>query len=166
MTSPTQVGLYSYPAGYDRPVASALRYIMERVVATFDAANVDLPDMRLVTVGSVSVDGPLLAVMFGGIAVGPPGNEMTTPLRHEAPRTVTVNVELWRRAPALSDAGAVPTPDAISAAAEIIMNDTWLLLEGAYASDQMGVGIIANATVNEPNGEMQGVAMALEVQIP
>jgi hypothetical protein len=159
-------GQVQYLAGYDRPVASVARYITQVIEKVFSDNRVELPDRRIITIGSVAVDEPLLAVMFGGVAVGPPGNELNTPLRGESPRSLTFNVELWRQTPAIGPTGVSPSPTEITASAETIMMDSWLLLEAAYASDQLGVGVIANVTVNEPQGEMSGVAMAIELQVP
>lgn len=170
MTSPTEFAGRRYPAGYDRPVASLARYVLETIEKTYEETapeELALPPNRLVTIGSVAVDNPLLAVMFGDITVGPPGNEMNTPYAGDnAPRTASLNIELWRRAPSLSPLGNVPSNLAISTAAEAIMQDSWLLLEAVFAADQLGVGVIARVGVNEPNGEMQGVSVALEIQIP
>jgi hypothetical protein len=155
-----------YPAGYDRPIASLARWLLQSIETTYAANDTELPTRRLVTIGSVAVDAPLLAVMFGAVAVGPPGNEMNTPLRGDAPRTATLNVELWRETPAIGPTGNAPSAASISESSEIMMHDSWLLLESAYAADQTRVGIIANVTVNAPQGELHGVSMAVEMQIP
>jgi len=155
-----------FPAGYERPVPSVARFLMQKIVETFDAAGIELPTNRVITVGTVAVDEPLLAVMFGGISVGPPGNELNTPYRGDAPRTATMNVELWRRTPSLTPSGAIPSSASISASAESTMDDSWHLLEAGYRTDQMGVGIVANVAVLPPQGEMSGVSMAIEVTIP
>lgn len=156
-----------YPAGYDHPVASAARHLLDTIVRVFGDNDVELPVRRVITIGSLAVDSPVLAVMFGGVAVGPPGNELNVPFRVESPRSVTLNVELWRATPAFSNAGGVePSAETVTATAETAMNDSWLLLEAAYASDQTGVGIVANVTPSAPQGERHGVSMIVEQQIP
>lgn len=163
MTAATGV---QYPAGYNRPVSSVARWILSTIEATFTEAGVALPDRRLLTIGSVAVDGPLLAVMFGGLLVGPPGNELATPLRGESPRSATFNIELWRNTPALGPSGTIPTEAEESAAAEIVMQDAWLLGESAHQADQMGVGVIWRVAVNEPQGQLAGSSMILDIQVP
>lgn len=166
MTIPTIPGQIQYPAGYDYPVASAARWLLQTIERVFAEHNTELPERRLLTVGSVAVDAPLLAVMFGQVYTGTPGNELNTPLRSQSPRSGTFNVELWRATPTLNPSGNAPSAAAISASSELIMHDSWLLLESAFAADQIGVGVIANCTVHEPSGELHGVAMAVEMQIP
>lgn len=160
--SPGQVFL----AGYDRPIASVARLILERIVTMYEANNTPLPARRLITIGSVAVDDELVAVMFGGVSVGPPGNEMDRPLRQEQPRSMVYNVELWRDTPSITESGNAPAPEDIQDSSELIMHDAWLLLEAAYTADMTGTGIIANVSVLEPQGQLHGVAMNLELQVP
>jgi len=155
-----------YPAGYDFPVASVALHLMKTIVDTYTARGTDLPARRVVTIGSVAVDSPLVAVMFGGVAVGPPGNPLNAPLRGESSRTSTFNVELWRQIPTFDPSGRAPDADLITAAAKVIMQDSWLLLEAAFASDQTEVGVIASTAVHAPEGEMAGVSMTMEMMIP
>ena len=155
-----------YPAGYDRPVASAARFLLETIVRVFAENNVELPARRVITIGSLAVDSPVLAVMYGGVAVGPPGNELDRPFRGDSPRSLTFNVELWRSTPAFGPGGGEPSSESVTASAEVVMHDSWLLLEAAYASDQLGAGIIASVTPNAPQGEREGVSMIVELQVP
>lgn len=161
---------FTYPAGVEYPIPSLARWILSQIEATY-TENVEfatpLPERRLVTIGSVSVDVPLLAVMFGGSTIGPPGNELTRPLRGDTPRSAAFNVELWRPIETSMPGGFEPAPaDVVSAWSEVVMQDTWWLLEAAARCDQMGVGVIASVTVNEPQGDMVGCSMGLELQIP
>jgi hypothetical protein len=152
-----------YPAGYDQPVASAARYLLQTIVTLYAQKGVTLPERQMVTIGSVAVDEPVLAVMYGGVSVGPPGHESSVPDRGDSPRTLLFNVELWRETPNTGPSGSAPNAALVSAAAEITMQDSWLLVEAAFASDQTGIGVIARATVNEPHGAMIGVSMMLEM---
>lgn len=158
-------GQIVYPAGHDRPIASVARFVMEKIVETYATHGKSLPTYRLITIGSVAVDTELVAVMFGQVYTGTPGNEMNSPMRRETPRSCSMNIELWRNTPSLSDDGVDPGAAEQSVASEVIMDDAWLLLEAAYAADQMGVGVIANVTVMEPQGELHGLSMALEMQV-
>src|SRR6266446_335704 len=121
----------NYPAGYDYPVASAARYLLETIVSVYAAKGVPLPDRQLVTIGTVAIDEPILAIMYGGVSVGPPGHEIHTPDQGNSPRTLLFNVELWRETPNIGPAGSAPDATLVSAAAEIIMQDSWMLVEAA-----------------------------------
>jgi hypothetical protein len=161
-------GEVQYPRGHDKPIPSAAWHLLNTVVATYQAAGVELPTRQFVAIGSVAVDEPLLAVMFGGTYTGLPGNELNTPYsnRNNAPRSMTFDVQLWRHIPALTSSGNAPSAQVISEASEIIMHDGWLLLEAAFASDQTyGTGVIANVGVLEPQGEMHGIGMTVEMQV-
>jgi hypothetical protein len=164
---PLPSGPIQYPAGVDRPIASMARWIMSTIVARFaaDPTAAPLPERRLITIGTVAVDAPLLAVMYGGVASGSPGATSIQPFRTDDPRAATFDVELWRSFPALDASGNPPTPEQEQAVAETLMQDSWLLMESAYACDQMGVGVIATAGVNVPQGEMAGVSMQLSLQV-
>lgn len=163
---------FQYPAGAQFPIPSLARWVLSQIEETFSVAVEEghataLPQRRLVTIGSVSVDEPLLAVMFGNATIGPPGNELTTPLRGDSPRSAVFNVELWRPIETSMPSGYEPAPaESISADSEVVMQDAWLLLEAAAKCDQMGIGIIASVAVNEPQGEVFGCRMGLEIQIP
>lgn len=163
-------GGLAFPAGYDRPVASVARHLLATIESQFEAAEVELPARRLITVGSVAVDSELLAVMFGGVYAGLPGNEMNAPVSNRGgglvSRTGVFNIELWRNVPALTSHGMAPSPEQETEAAEEVTQDAWLLLESAFASDQMGIGVIARVDVNEPRGEYHGVNMVVELVIP
>jgi hypothetical protein len=161
-----------YPAGYDFPVASLARWILAKIEETYEAAVLAghataLPERRLLAIGAIAVDSPQLAVMFGGISVGPPGQEPTTPMRANQPRTAAFNIELWRPINTSAPGGLEPAPAIeVSGDSEVVMQDSWLLLESSYKCDQLGIGVIASVVVNEPQGEMVGCSMGLELQIP
>jgi hypothetical protein len=163
-------GPVTYPAGYDRPVASVARHLLATIETQFSAAGIELPARRVITVGSVAVDDELLAVMFGGVYTGLPGNEQNTPVSNRGegfvPRTAVFNIELWRYVPALTGSGQAPSPEIETAAAEKTTDDAWHLLEAAFNSDQMGIGVIARVDVNEPQGEYHGISMVVELVIP
>jgi hypothetical protein len=159
-------GVPTFLAGYNFPVPSLARWILRTIEETYAEAGVELPDRRVLTAGSVAVDTPLLAVMFGGLLVGPPGNELSTPMHVESPRSATFNIELWRTEPTIGPSAIIPTEAEESAAAEVVMQDAWLLGEAAGRADQMGVGVIWRVAVNEPQGGMVGAAMAMDIQVP
>ena len=162
MTTPGDM----YPRGYDRPVASAAVRLLNTIIALYAEDETPLPTRRYVSLGSLSaVDTDQLVVMFGGVYNGPPGNELTTPYPGDAGRSVSLNVELWRRQPALTASGGAPRPESIQTASEILMHDSWLLMESAGRFDLQGKGFIANVGVNEPQGEYASISMTIEAMI-
>lgn len=163
---PTQVGAIQYPAGVYFPVASAAQYLLATIVKTYADKGIDLPERHVITIGTVAVEEPIVAIMYGGLTVGPPGNEMRGPSQDDAPRSLLFNVEMWRNAPGLSTNGLPPAPDKVTAAAEMSMMDSWLLMDAAYASDQIGVGIVARTSVLEQRGDMIGISLMLEMVTP
>lgn len=171
MSTPLQAvpGL-SFPHGYGRPVPSLAQVVLDTIVQKYDemAADVEpLPKRRLITIGSVTVDAPVLAVMYGGTSIGIPGNDFTQPVRGDALRSASFNIELWRAVQISSASGLLPAPDdVITSQAMITMQDSWALLEAAGACDPRQAGVVASVAVNEPSGDMQGVSMQLQIAIP
>jgi hypothetical protein len=159
----------SYPHGYGRPVPSLAQVVLDTIVSKFEEMAefvTPLPERRVISIGTISVDSPVLAVMYGGTAIGLPGNDFTMPTRGDAPRTVTFNIELWRHAPMSTANGLMPATDSsITEDALVTMQDSWALLEAAEACDQRRAGVVASVDVNPPSGDMQGVSMLLQVAI-
>jgi hypothetical protein len=62
--------------------------------------------------------------------------------------------------------GLPPSPESVTAAAEVSMQDSWLLLDAAYKSDQVGVGIVARTAVLAQKGDMIGISLMLEMVTP
>jgi hypothetical protein len=171
MTLPHMTSAPVYPHGRDRPVASVSQYLLDKIVEMYAAEGTPLPTRRYLTVGAIApVDDEQLVVMYGGLYTGTPGNELTSPVSNRGtgwvPRSATINVELWRKYPGLSGTGRAPRPEAMQEAAMPLMHDSWLLLEAAFAADQLQVGVIANAGVSEPQGDYAGVSMIVELQVP
>lgn len=162
-------GSVSYPAGYDYPITSLAQFVLETIISTYAAraeVATPLPSRHVVTVGSVAIDAPTLAVMFGGLSVGLPGNDLSRPFRSNEPRSADFNIELWRPITTAQPTGLPASAASISRSSEVTMQDTWLLLESAYACDQLGVGVIASTVIHEPQGDMIGVTMSLTLQVP
>jgi hypothetical protein len=155
-----------YPAGYGQPVASAARFFLQCIETVFTENEVTLPTRRLIVVGSLAVEqNEVLAVMFGGIKIGSPGNELVNPRLEDSGRTAVYNVELWRKLPG-GDSPVELHPETTSVAAEAAMQDSWLLFDAAHRADQLNVGVITSASVNANQGGMQGVSLQTEIQIP
>lgn len=163
-------------------IVNLAQHVLDTIVTVFAEAGVALPDSQVITIGSVAVDSAegVLAVMFGQTYTGAPGNEMSTPLRGDAPISATFNVELWRGISTRGGGGARPRPpktSVISDQAKSSIVDAWLLQQAAYrcnhfeASDDFpnpydGPGVIATVAALPPEGGTQGTSLSLVMQVP
>jgi hypothetical protein len=161
---------YATTADWNRPVPVVAQFVLDTIVAKYDELaefTESLPKRRVITVGTVSVDSPVLAVMYGGTSIGLPGNDFTQPAASDALHTVTFNIELWRQTQTSSAGGLLPAPDsAISQRAFVTMQDSYALLEAARSCDPRSVGVVASVEVQAPEGDMQGVSMLLQIAVP
>lgn len=153
-------------------VVNLANYVLDTIVGGFDAASIALPERRLIVIGELTVDTECLGVMFGGLHVGPPGNEVGQPYRGEQPRTCIFDVELWRKITTGGEGGAprararVPNTSVVTAQAQVAMVDSWVLLQSAYLCDQMNAGVIASTAPLPPQGGLQGISLSLSLQVP
>lgn len=155
--------------GIDDPVGDLAQHVLDSVVATFDGAGIALPDRRVIVIGELPVDKEIVGVMFGGVHVGPPANEVSGPFRGEQPRTGVFDVQIWRNI-SVGEGGArgyrPPRSDTVIDQARIAMLDAWYLLEAAYLCDEMHVGVVATTAPLPPQGGLQGISLSLSVQVP
>lgn len=154
-----------YPAGYDHPVSSVAQYFLSCIESVYTEAGIELPTARLIVVGAVAVESEVLAVMFGGVKTGSPGNERIAPGRLEDGRTAVFNVELWRTLPGATSPAPLKAATTNPAASRA-MDDAWMLIDAAHRADQLNVGVSASSSVHEPTGDMQGVSLQCEIQVP
>ncbi len=161
---------YATTADWNRPVPVVAQFVLDKIVAKYEelAEYVSpLPARRVITVGTISVDTPVLAIMYGGTAIGLPGNDFTQPMKGDAIHTASFNIELWRTVQTSSAGGLLPAPDAtITQNAFTTMQDSYALLTAAGECDPRQAGVVASVEVNEPSGDMQGVSMLLQIAIP
>jgi hypothetical protein len=158
-----------FPIGSPYPVVTLARYVLDTIVATYEAhADVatPLPTSRRIAIGTVATDYENLTVMYGGTTIGLPGNDFIQPMRGDAPRVATFDVELWRTVQTSYPNGMPASDEMLDAAAAIVMQDSWVLLEAAAACDPRNQGVVASVGVVEPSGELQGVSMTLAIQVP
>lgn len=147
-------------------------HVLATIVAHFAAAEIAIPERQLVVIGELAVDAECLGVMFGGMHVGPPGNEISQPYKGDQPRSAIFDVELWRNVATGGEGGAprakarAPKAATITAEANIAMIDCWLLLEAAFLCDQMNAGVIASTAPLPPQGGLQGISLSLTLQVP
>ncbi len=169
MTLPAGL-FYATTEDWNRPVPVVAQFVLDTIVAKYEelAEYVEpLPKRRVITVGMVTVDSPVLAVMYGGTSIGLPGNDFTQPMKGDALKTASFNIELHRRTQLSSASGLLPAPDSvITQHAFVTMQDSYALLEAAGACDPRQAGVVASVGVLEPSGEIQGVSMLLQLAIP
>lgn len=111
-------------------IASAL---LQSVIDVFAAASVTLPDRQYTHVGQVADDNcEQLVVSANRIERGAPGIAETVPVRSGRPaqQRGEFQVRLTRCAPGSDRAGQPPDAAALSAKADEVMIDGWVLWDG------------------------------------
>lgn len=156
-----------------RSIVVMLREILERIEAGYENASVPLPARRYVSTGTPAVDCEQVVVVFRQAYIGPPGDEAQFPQRCDGPRTASVEVHVTRCIPGPKGSRATaPRAEDIQAAAELQMQDAWLLLDLAPSTDTWngmapgGPGVIATVEAGEPQGLYQSTVLNLAMQIP
>lgn len=171
--------------GLDDPVGSLAQRVLDTILATYEAArkaiepidkelakDLKIPKRQIIAVSEVPVDDDngQIAVMFGGTHIGPPGAELTTPMKWDhAPRTAIFDIQLWR-AISTGRGGAstarAPKAEVVTRQAKVAMQDSWLLLEAAFKMDDAsGAGVIASTAPLPPQGGLQGIALSVSLQV-
>lgn len=154
-----------------RSLNDLLDGILERVVAGYAQAGVDLPGRQYWTMQLPAADCEQLVVSFVQAFVGPPGDEAQTPQRCHSPRSAVVDVQITRCVPGIQARGRAPSPEQITEGARALGIDAWLLLDISANMDQWdpvgpGMGVIATVDVGEPQGGMQSVTLHMTLAIP
>lgn len=149
--------------------------VLAVIEAAYATAGVDLPDRRYVTAGAVAYDCEQLVVsltrMYPGIAfLEDPAAPV---LKATLLRSVTFAVHLVRCIPTLTEGKTTvwPTPAALNASGEQILQDAYLLPtsvvkawhDGSLSSacDTLG---IREAIPAEPMGGFGGMILAIDAQ--
>lgn len=154
-----------------RSIVRLLDGVLDAVVNTYAQAGVSLPERRYWTIEQPSVDCEQLVVSFVQAYIGPPGDEANTPQNCNAVKTAVLNVQVSRCIPVSNAKGRAPSGSAITAGAEPLMIDAYLLLDSASQLEQWdlngpGLGIISTIEVAPPQGGFQGVTLQLTTAIP
>jgi len=154
-----------------RSLNDLLDGIVERVIAGYEQAGVDLPERRYWTMQAPAWDCEQMVVSFVQAYVGPVGDEAAQPQRCDSPRTAVCDVQVVRCAPGLQARGRAPTPEQIQDAARLLGIDAWLLLDISSTFDQWdltgpGMGVIATVDTGEPQGGYQAVTLHCTLAIP
>lgn len=160
------------PAAHESIVVM-LREVLDRIVGGYELAGVPLPERRYTTTGTPAVDCEQAVVIFRQAYIGPVGDEANGPQPCESPRSASLEVRVSRCIPTPKGTRATPpTPEAIQEAAELQMQDAWLLLDLAPSTDTWnglapgGPGVIATIEAGEPQGGYQTTVLMLTMQVP
>jgi hypothetical protein len=142
--------------------------LMDRVVETFMTAGVPLPDRKFFTVGQPVHDCEELVVVFESVRKGLPGGE-EEPANCDMPSTATFQIHLVRCFPVGS--GTVPpTAAELTASADALMVDAWLLLQAVDELNRDPLtglgGMVYSVSVGEPSGGYVGVVAQVEAMVP
>lgn len=154
-----------------RSLNDLLDGIVERVVAGYEQAGVDLPARRYWTLQIPVADCEQMVVSFIQAYIGPVGDEAASPQRCESPRTAVCDVQVIRCVPGLQARGRAPTSEQIENASRALAIDAWLLLDLSASMDQWdvagpGMGVIATVDAQEPAGGFQSITLHLTLAIP
>lgn len=145
--------------------------VLQRVVDTFESANVPLPARQYWTVGQTAIDCSQLVVTLVQIYLGPPGDQASAPQRCTMPRTAVLTVTVAREIPVVGQNGRPPSAEKITEGSKISAIDAYVLMRALNALDVWepggyGVGVIATADITPPEGGFQVVNMQLTMAIP
>lgn len=145
--------------------------VLQRVIDTFESANVPLPARQYWTVGQSAIDCEQLVVTLIQIYLGPPGDQASSPQRCNMPRTAVMAVTLAREIPTVGQNGRPPSAEKISQAARISAIDAYTLMQSINLLDVweeggFGPGVIATADIPEPQGGFQLVNLQITMAIP
>ncbi len=145
--------------------------VLERIEATFQSYNVELPQRRYWTMGQPAIDCEQLVVSFIQMYLGSPGDQAVAPQRCHVPRTAVLAISVVRSAPVVGMNGRAPSPAAIQVASEASAIDSWVLMDSVNLLDQwddsgFGLGVIATLETAGTEGGYQTVTMQLTMAIP
>jgi hypothetical protein len=155
------------PVPLTEAIHAAITGILDAIVVVYQDNDVSLPDRQYIAMNSVAHDCEQLTVAFQQMYLGPPGGQLDTPLKCDAPRSIVVQVQLARCVPIPNSRGQAPSIEQMNESTLIMTRDCMLLMEGVCASDAAQfLGYIADSSVTEPEGGIQAVQMNVVVGVP
>ncbi len=145
--------------------------VLERVASVFQSYNVNLPTRQYWTLGTPVVDCEQLVVFCTQLYLGPPGDQASRPVRCNVPRSATLSVSVSRATPTVGAGGRPPSAQKIELGSRASAIDLWVLLESVNLLDQWddtgyGIGVIATAEADEPQGGFQTVTLQITMAVP
>lgn len=146
--------------------------VLQRLVDHFDSHNVQMPAKQYWKVGAPVIDCEQLVLAVDSMTIGLPGNELTPPVRGNAPRTVTFRAFMARQIPLPDARGNEPSGAVQQQGSEILAVDMWVLLDAVAVLDSwdvlraFGLGVVANVQFEEPQGGFQVVTATYTIAVP
>lgn len=153
------------------PLVNMMEGVLERVINIYQSYNVELPNRRYWTMGDPAIDCEQVVVSFSQLFLGPPGAQVSEPMRCNMPRSATVNITVARETPIVGMNGRPPSPEKIAMAASWSAIDVWVLMESVKLLDMwddsgFGLGVISTVEVGPPEGGFQLVSMQVTMAVP
>lgn len=145
--------------------------VLERVETIFQSYNVNLPVRRYWTMGQPAIDCEQLVISFVQMYLGPPGAQVGDPQRCHVPRSATLNIQIARQTPIVSQNGRPPSAQSIQIASETLAYDAWVLMESVNLLDQWdetgyGIGVLATLESSPPEGGFQTTTLTVTMAVP
>ena len=145
--------------------------VLSKTIETFESFNVPLPSRRYWTMGEPAIDCAQLVVSFLQLYLGLPGDQASQPQRCSVPRSASLRISISREVPVVGANGKAPTPEKIQEASHITAIDAWVFMELINKLDQwepgeFGLGVIATAEVDAPEGGFQTTTMQVTMVVP
>lgn len=147
--------------------------VLERIIATYEQAGIDLPARRYWTLETPAADCEQLVVSFVQLYNGSPGQEASDPTYCHSPRSATLVIQILRTIPTVGARGkSIPTAANIQAASRAMAVDAWLLLDMAASLDSWdsfggpGLGVVATVNAGAAQGGFQGPSLTVSLAVP
>ncbi len=136
----------------DLSLVSMAQALLDGVVDGYGARGITLPERRYWTLGTPANDCEQVVVSWQQVYLGTPGDEASSPLTCDSPRSGVFTVQLCRDMPVVSESGKAPSPEAIQAASRCLLLDAYVLLDILANIDPLGMGVIVTGDVVEVSG--------------
>jgi hypothetical protein len=146
-------------------VGALMQHILDKIVAVFDQAQVDLPARRYIHIGATAHDCEQLTISFLQMYAGPPGIRANEPQKCNSPRTAVFTVQLVRPAPLPEGRTQPPSIQSFYSHTLEKTRDAWLLMDAAMMAVDDYIGVIADVAVTPPS-DYQAIVLNLSVGIP
>lgn len=148
--------------------------VLDRVESVLTSLAIPLPSRRYFTVGVPVVDCEQLTVSFVEGYLGAPGDQASSPMRCNVPRSVTMMVEIARPVPVVGQNGQAPSAQLIQNSSQIALVDSWALLTSINLldvwDDELGTfagpGVIATVQIGGVEGGYMVSSMRVTMAVP
>lgn len=147
-------------------VGETLETVLARIVATFDAAHIDLPERQFIYWGNTVHDCEQLSVSLVQMYLGAPGSPAAAPQPCHGPRSMVLSCQIVRCVPTPPSGAKAPSASDLTKYSLRRAKDAYVLLEaGIKTCDVWGVGAIADVNPTNATGGFQAVVLNLTLAI-